>query len=445
MWENWSRTHRCLPAAFERPASRAEVSAAVARAAAAGRTVRAAGAGHSFTDIAVTDGTMLSLDRLDRVLDADPASGLVRVEAGMTLHRLSRELLRRGLALANLGDIDVQSLAGAIATGTHGTGARLPNLSAQVEAIELVLGDGSERTLTAADGDLLRAARLGLGSLGVVVAVTLRCVPAFRLRGVDRPERLADVLATLDERAAGADHFEFWTFPHSPLALTRTNTRTDAPRAVRGRAREWSEDVLLDNRVFALFNRAGRRYPRAIPALNRLAARAASRRERVDWSFRVFASPRLFRFHEMEYAVPREHTAEAVLGAREILERYPVTLPVELRLVAADDALLSPAHGRDCAYVAVHTFEGVPWEMPFREVEALMSRLGGRPHWGKHSFLEADELARRYPAWDAFQAARAELDPDGRFENSWARRVLTGNTGPRRDTSAPSRPLGRRG
>jgi FAD-linked oxidoreductase len=417
-WENWSRTQRCVPAAIELPGSRAEVAAAVR----AARTVRVAGAGHSFTEAVLTDGTLLSLERMNRVLDADPASGLVRVEAGITLHRLSRELLLHGLALPNLGDIDAQSLAGAIATGTHGTGARLPNLSAQVEAVELVLADGSERT--ADEGDLLRAARVGLGALGVVVAVTLRCVPAFRLRGVDRPEPLEDALGSLDERAGAADHFEFWTFPHSPLALTRTNTRTEAAREGPGRVREWTEDVLIDNHVFGLLCRAGRRHPRAIPALNRFAARAASRRERVDWSHRIFASPRRVRFTEMEYAVPRERAVDAVRGARAILERHPVSFPVELRLVAADDALLSPAYGRDSAYVAVHVFEGLPWEEPFREFEALMSGLGGRPHWGKRSFLAAAELAPRYPRWAAFQAARAELDPDGRFENAWTRRVL---------------------
>jgi L-gulono-1,4-lactone dehydrogenase len=416
------------------------VAEVVSRAAA---PVRVAGSGHSFTPAVLTDGTLLSLDRLDRVLDADPQSGLVRVEAGITLHRLSRELHLRGLALPNLGDIDAQTLAGAIATATHGTGARLPNLSAQVEALELVLGDGSERAV--ADGDLLRAARVGLGALGVVVAVTLRCVPAFRLRGVDRPEPLDDVLASLDERADAADHFEFWTFPHSPLALTRTNVRTDAPPAGPSRPRRWAEDVLMDNHAFALVNRAGRRYPRAIPALNRFSARAASCRERVDWSFRVFASSRRVRFTEMEYAIPREHAAEAVRAARAILERHPVSFPVELRFVAADDALLSPAHGRDSAYVAVHVFEGLPWDAPFREVEALMAGFGGRPHWGKQSFLGAAELAPRYPRWDAFQAARAELDPDGRFENAWARRVLTGSSDPRRDTSAPSPRSGLRG
>jgi L-gulono-1,4-lactone dehydrogenase len=423
-WANWPRTQRCTPVALERPGSRREVAAAVERAAAAGRTVRVAGAGHSFSPAALTDGTLLRLDRLDRVLDADPASGLVRVEAGISLHALNRELLARGLALPNLGDIDIQSLAGALATATHGTGARLGNLSTQVEAMELVLGDGTVRTLTGDDGDLLRAARVGLGSLGAVTAVTLRCVPAFRLRGVDRPEPLEDVLASLDERADAHDHFEFWTFPHSPLALTRTNDRTDEPAAPPPRPRAWLEDVLLDNHAFHAVNLAARRFPRAIPWLNRFAARAAAEREQVDWSFRVFASSRLVRFDEMEYAIPRGHAGEAVRACREILERHPISFPIELRLVAGDDALLSPAHGRDTAYVAVHVFTGMDGEAMFREVEALMGDWGGRPHWGKRSFLTAARLAGRYPRWDAFAAARAELDPDGRFESGWARRVL---------------------
>ncbi len=424
MWTNWARTQRCVPVAIEHPKSAREVAAAVRRAADADRTVRAAGAGHSFSPCVPTDGALVHLGRLDRVLDADRATGLVKVEAGITLAALNRALGAHGLALPNHGDIDAQSLAGALATGTHGTGARLANLSAQVEALELVTGTGERRTLTSADGDLLRAARVGLGSLGIVTAVTLRCVPAFRLRGVDTTLPLEEVLSSLDERADAHDHFEFWTFPHSPLALTRTNDRTDAPVSAPRAAGAWLHDVLLDNHALALLSRTGRRVPRAIPRINRLAAAAASGRERVDWSHAIFASPRLVRFDEMEYAIPREHAAEAVRGARAILERHPVNFPVELRFVAADDALLSPAFRRDTAYVAVHVFEGMDGEAPFREVEKLMSGWGGRPHWGKRSFLSAREIKGRYPAWDAFAAARAELDPDGRFENPWARRVL---------------------
>lgn len=418
MWTNWSGGQHCTPAAVVHPGSRADVAAAVA----AASTVRVAGAGHSFSAAAVTEGTLLKLDRLDRVLDCDPAGGLVRVEAGITLHRLNRELLARGLALPNLGDVDVQTLAGALATGTHGTGGRLANLSEAVTGMELVLADGSERELT--EGSLLRAARVGLGALGVVVAVTLRCVPAFRLHAVDESQPLEEVLDSLDELVEANEHFELFSFPHSSLALTRTNNRTEAPAAPPGRAREWTQEVLLDNHLFGVLNRVARRFPRTIPRLNRLAGAAGSRRERIDHSFRVFASPRLVRFEEMEYALPRERAAEAVRAVREILARHAVSFPLELRFSAGDDALLSPAHERDSAFVAVHVFAGMEWEAPFREVEALMGRWGGRPHWGKRSFLGASELAARYPRWDDFQAARAQLDPGGRFASAWTDHTL---------------------
>jgi FAD-linked oxidoreductase len=417
-WRNWSGSQRCSPR-IERPRTRREVAELVAR---APGPIRVTGAGHSFSGAAVTDGTLLQLDALSRVLDADAASGLVRVEAGIRLHALSAELHARGLAMPNLGDIDVQSLAGALNTGTHGTGAQLPNLSGQVAAMELVLADGSERTIDG--GDLLRAARVGLGALGVVVAVTVRCVPAFRLSALERPEPLEDVLDGLQERADAHDHFEFFTFPHSPKALTRTWQRTDAPPARPSALRAHLSDVVLDNGAFHALNLLARRRPRAIPHLNRFASAVASRRERVDWSHRVFASPRLVRFEEMEYALPRERAAEGVRTARAILERHPVSFPVELRFSAPDDALLSPAHGRETAYVAVHLFQGMDYEPAFREVEAAMSALGGRPHWGKRSFLGAAELAPRYPRWEEFQAARAELDPGGRFASPWLRHVL---------------------
>ena len=418
MWSNWSRGQSCAPAEHVRPGNRAELSEAVAR----GRAVRVAGAGHSFSGGVVTDGTLLSLERLDRVLDVDRASGLVRAEAGMSLHRLVRALHGHGFALPNLGDIDAQSLAGALATGTHGTGARLGNLSTAVAAMDLVLADGSE--LTVEGGDDLLAARVGLGALGVVASVTLRCVPAFRLHAVDQPLPLEDVLSDLDAHVDANDHFELFTFPHSPLALTRTNNRSEAPRTLTRPRLEWLQDVAMDNHAFGLLNRAARRAPRAIPRINRVAGRAASKRERVAESFQIFASPRLVRFEEMEYSLPRARAAEAVRACREILARHPVSFPIELRFSAGDDALLSPAHGRETAYVAVHVFEGMEYETPFREVEALLRGWDGRPHWGKRSFLAASDLAPRYPRWADFAAIRERLDPDGRFVNPWIARTL---------------------
>ena len=254
-WRNWSGSQRAHAARFERPRSRAELGGVVDGARPGARHRRRAlvqrRRGHR-RDAA-------QLDALARVLDADTATGLVRVEAGIRLHALSRELHARGLAMPNLGDIDVQSLAGALTTGTHGTGARLPNLSGPGRGMELVLADGSERTIDG--GDVLRAARVALGALGVVAAVTLRCVPAFRLHNIDQPEPLEDVLATLQERADAHDHFEFWTFPHADVALTRTCDRTEAPPRRPAALRAYVGDVLLDNHAFHAINLLARRFP----------------------------------------------------------------------------------------------------------------------------------------------------------------------------------------
>ena len=427
MWRNWSRELSCAPAEIVDPGSIDEVVDAVGRAGHGGRRVRVAGAGHSFTELVPTDGTLLRLGRMSRVLDVDRASGLVRVEAGITIHELNARLAEHGLALENLGDIDVQTIAGAMATATHGTGARLRNIPSQAVEVELVTGEGEVVRCSAEhDPDAWRAARVSLGALGVVTAVTLRCIPAFTLRGVDRPAPLEETLDRLAASVDGNEHFEFFTFPHSPLALTRTNNRVDDTPRPPGRAREWTEDILLGNHVFGGLCRLGRRFPGQIPRINRLVSRVAGSQTRVDRSDRVFASPRLVRFTEMEYAIPRAHAATAVRGVRDLIDSggFQVNFPIELRFVAGDDALLSPAHDRDTAYVAVHTFAGMAFEPYFRAVEELMDGLGGRPHWGKRHFQSAATLRERYPAWDRFAGVRARLDPAGRFANAHLDRVL---------------------
>jgi len=424
MWRNWAGDQVCDPAVMERPADAGQIADAVSRAAAAGRDVRVAGSGHSFSGVVVTDGTLLSLDRMNAVLDADPATGLVRVQPGITIHDLSAELDRHGLGLANLGDYDGQTIAGATATGTHGTGIGLGNLSTQIEAMELVLADGTVRQLSG--GDALRAARVGIGALGVVSELTLRCVPAFTLHAVDEPLPLEEVLASVDELVDANDHFEFFTFPHTGIALTKRNNRTDREPAPPGPVRRWVNDILLENVVLETLCRVGRRAPSRIPAINRLIAATFSRHERVERSFRIFATERRVRFTEMEVAVPRERGVEAVRAVLDVIESngFLVPFPLEVRWVAGDDAHLSPANGRDTTYIAVHMFRGMEWEPYFRAVEDALGALGGRPHWGKRHFRDAAFLRDRYPEWDAFQAVRAELDPEGRFANGYVRRVL---------------------
>jgi L-gulono-1,4-lactone dehydrogenase len=422
MWTNWAGDQRCEPAAVERPAAVGEVVGAVERAVAAGRCVRVAGSGHSFTGAALTDGALVSLDRMGALLDADPATGLVRVEAGITLHALSQALAGYGLAMPNLGDIDEQSIAGAISTATHGTGITLPNLSAQVRALRLVTAAGEVLDLDG--GEDLRAARVALGVLGIVTEVTLQTVPAFTLRGVDAPAPLAEVLDELDARADGHRHFEFFVFPHADSALTRTNDAVEEPARPRSKLLAYLDDVLLTNRAFQLACVIGRTVPSAIPSLNRLVTRLSGTSTRVDRSDRIFATTRLVRFTEMEYALPRPAAADAIRAIKATAERYAINFPIEVRFVAPDDALLSPAHERETAYVAVHAFKGMEWEPYFRAVEAIADEHGGRPHWGKRHFQTAATLAPRYPGWERFAAVRGRMDPGGVFTNAYTDRVL---------------------
>jgi L-gulono-1,4-lactone dehydrogenase len=426
-WANWAGDQRCRPARIVAPSSREELAEAVAAASSAGQKVRVAGSGHSFTEAALTEGVMLRVEALSGVIDADPGTGLVTVAGGTVLADLNEELARLGLAMENLGDIDRQTIAGAISTGTHGTGARLRNISAQVEGLELVLADGSVRHLSAAThGELLRAARVGLGALGAISAVTLRCVPAFDLLRVDAPHPREEILDSFEERAEAHEHFELFTFPYSDLALVLERNRSEEPPRPRGRAAAYLNDVVLENWALGLLAGTGKAMPRAIPALSRLAGRLAAGSRTSDRSDRVFANDRRVRFTEMEYGVPREHGPEAV---RRVIEwvrfnEYPVFFPIEMRVAAGDDACLSPSHERETAYIAVHQYRGMEWRPYFEAVEAIMDEYGGRPHWGKRHFQTAATLAGRYPAWEEFQRARDELDPGRTFANEYTERVL---------------------
>lgn len=425
-WTNWAGDESCTPARYLRPRSVDEVALATKEAADAGRTVRVVGAGHSFGDLVCTDGLLLDLDHLSGIPHVDAGAGVVTVGAGTRLSELNTALARHGLALANLGDIDSQSVAGATSTATHGTGRLLGNLATQVEAVDLVLADGSTLTCTEDDPETLAAARVGLGALGVATGYRLRVVPAFALHARTRTMALAEVVDRLDELVDGNDHFEFFWFPHTAKALVKLNNRTDGPlRPPSPAARRVSE--LLENGVVGAACRTGRRFPAAIPALNRAVTGLMTPAEYTDHSHRVFASRRSVRFTEMEVAVPRAACAPVLAEIRRTIEGrgLDVNFPIEVRFVAADEkAHLSPSYGRETAYIAVHMFTGMPWQRYFRAVQDIALAHGGRPHWGKRHLLGAEELAPLYPAWDRFQAVRARLDPGGTFTNDHVRRVL---------------------
>jgi FAD-linked oxidoreductase len=417
-WTNWARQQRCAPERVETPGSEEELARVVAGAS----RVKVAGSGHSFTDIACTDGAMIDLSRMRRVLSVDGLE--VTVEAGITLHDLGEQLRARGLAMENQGDVDPQTLAGAISTATHGTGGGFGNLSSQVVGLRLVDGTGELRAVR--DGDELRAARVSLGALGAIAAVTLRCVPAFTIHRIDEPRPLDDVLPRLDQLVDAQDHWEAFVMPYTRKALTLSSERTDRRPQPPGRAAAFLHDVVLENVVLGLFCRTGRAFPRLIPALNRRLAGLMGRAEHLDASNRVYANKRLVRFTEMEYAIPRERAAEALERVLALVERWrlPIGFPIELRVVRPDDALLSTAHDRPTAYIAVHQYVGMEFETYFRAVEAIMDEYEGRPHWGKRHYQSAATLRPRYPEWDRFAELRERFDPERRFQNDYLRRVL---------------------
>jgi FAD-linked oxidoreductase len=429
-WTNWARNETAVPATVSRPTSVAQISDTIVKAAADGKTVKALGSGHSFTAIAAAHGAAaIDLSGWTGIESADIASGQVSVRAGTTIKQLNAALDRLGLAMTNLGDIDAQTISGAISTGTHGTGAKLGGIATQVSALELVLADGSVVSCSADERpELFNAARVGLGALGVISTVTLRCERSFALVADERPVPLEEVLEQLDDLITGHDHMEFYWFPYGRKALVKRNDRLPLDAAVRplSRARRFFEYTVMENAVFDVVCRTGRAIPKLVEPLNRMASSALSPRSYSDLSHRVFVTERNVRFVESEYAVPRESLVDVLNELRTAVPKLacPVMLPVEIRVAEADDIWMSTAYQRDSAYFAIHQYPGMPYQEYFDVFESIVAQVGGRPHWGKMHSLESSVLRERYPRFEDFQQVRAEVDPGGLFRNAYLDRVL---------------------
>jgi FAD-linked oxidoreductase len=427
-WTNWAGTVSA-DVTVVAPAGIGELASVVASATERGQHVKPIGAGHSFTAVGATDGLQLRLDRLAGIVRADRDTGLVTALAGTRLHALNEALWQLGLSMTNLGDIDVQTISGAISTGTHGTGLRLGGLATQVRALELVLADGSVlRCGYDESPDVFAAARVGLGALGVIASVTLQCEPAYALAAAEAPASLDAVLKDLDDHVIGNDHFEFYWFPHTRRVLTKRNNRVLPGTELRplGRFRHWLDDELLSNQVFEGVNRLTSRRPRLIPHANALATRLLAPRDYIDRSYRVFTSVRDVRFREMEYAVPRAAVPHVLAEIERYLARSgeQVGFPIEVRFAAPDDVWLSTAHDRETGYVAVHQYHRREYAPYFRAVEAIATEAGGRPHWGKMHYRDASSLRGSYSRFDDFLAVREKLDPERTFGNEYLKRVL---------------------
>jgi L-gulonolactone oxidase len=425
-WRNWAGNQKANPLSIDTPRDVGELAALVASAADLGQKVKAVGSGHSFTSAAATNGRMVRLQNLRGILHIDRASSQVTVGAGTRLSDLNTLLHAEGLALANLGDIAYQTVAGAISTSTHGTGKALTGLAGQVVAMKLINGQGQIIECSkSVNSHIFDVARVSVGALGIITEYTLQAVPSFRLRALEQPMRLDDVLDNVHDLASAHDHFEFFWIPHTKWALTKRNNRTEDELQPLPRVKGWIEKTFMENYAFGALCRVGRARPSLIPRLA-TALPSSGSREYVDQSFKIFASPRIVRFYEMEHALPAEALVPALKEIRAMVDRkgYLLNFPVEVRFTKGDDVPLSTAYGRDSAYIAVHVYKGMECEPFFRDVEDILRSYDARPHWGKMHYRDAEELSKLYPRWDEFIALRNQLDPQRTFSNAYSDTVF---------------------
>ncbi|WP_299055553.1 D-arabinono-1,4-lactone oxidase [uncultured Nocardioides sp.] len=428
-WQNWSRLETAVPRVVEHPRTPAAVVALVERARDEHRAVKMVGSGHSFTAVAAPEHTLVRPDRLTGILDVDRDAGTVEVLAGTTLHHLNGELARLGLALSNVGDIDVQTVAGAVSTGTHGAAGRVAGLAAQLVGLRMVTGTGKHLTLsTELDPQAFSHARLGLGALGILTSVTFAVEPAYRLAATERVVGWDELVGGLDDRIGAHDHVDAYWFPGTDRCLLRVNDRVaagaPAPSRSRGRVARWVDDELVANGALGVATALTARVPALTGRVNRLVGALAGGTTYTEPSHEVFSGTRRVRFREMEYAVPLAAAPDALAAVRRIADAHRIGFPVEVRTAVAEDVPLSPAYGRDTCYVAVHVHHSAVHEPYFAEVEAALMALDGRPHWGKVHRRQAADLAPAYPLFDEFLALRDRLDPDRLFTNAYLRRVL---------------------
>ncbi len=430
-WSNWSGLEHASPSRVITPGSLDEVIAAVVAARDGGTTLKAAGTGHSFTAIASPgSGTHLLPGRMTGIVAVDREAMTVTARAGTQLKTLNADLERLGLSLHNMGDIAEQTLAGAVSTGTHGTGGLLAaGLSAQLAGFTIVTGTGEVLSCSATSNpEVFALGRVGLGALGVLVDVTFMVEPLFALEAVEQPMSWEEFHGSFDAMTAEAHHVDAYWFPHTDRLLTKRNTRLAslAETEPLSATKAWFDDDFLQNTAFGTLTALANLAPGVIPRMNRMNASLLSPRTYSDVAHRVFVAERRVVFREMEYAVPRADGLEVLRECRRALDASDlrISFPVELRVAPADDVALSTAYERDSFYLAFHTHHAAEHRAYFALLEPILRAAGGRPHWGKIHTQDAASLAERYPRFAEFVALRDRLDPDRVFGNDYLRRVL---------------------
>ncbi len=428
MMKNWSGNLHWKPAEIAFPKTETAIQELVRKALKERRQIRLIGSGHSFTPLSATEDLLISLDDYQGLIRIDEERQQATVKAGTKLSRLGALLFERGLAMENMGDIDRQSIAGTISTGTHGTGLSFGTISTQVRAIRMINGLGeiiecseNERT------DLFKAAQVSLGALGIITQITLQCIPRYKLELINEKKRLSEILDQYAKLIQNNRNFEFYWFPQTDYVMTKTSNLANG-KADKAGFSSFVQEYLLENLAFKLLCEYAWRFPSKNKWVSGFSAKAVGYSRKVYYSHKVYATPRLVRFNEMEYNVPLEDY-EAVMNA--IVgcisrNNFPVHFPIENRFVKKDDIFLSPAYGRDSAYIACHVYARKPYETYFKALEEIFKSFDGRPHWGKIHTLKSVDLRERYPKFGDFLVHRASQDPEELFLSPYLKHLLMG-------------------
>ena len=430
LWHNWSGSVQCNPRQMEMPGSVNELAQRIVTYARDGRHVRVVGSGHSFVPLVQTDDVLISLDNMQGIESVDAGDGTVTVLGGTKLKKLGDDLLARGLAQENLGDINVQSVAGAISTGTHGTGIKFGSLATQAAGLTLVTASGELLECSPEHHpDIFKAAQVSMGMLGVIAKVKLRVVPAKVLHYQGLRKQLSECLEHLEEYKQQNSHFEFYWFPYTEAVQAKfMNETAKAP----DKNSLWGDfnKIVMENWVYGLLSEGCRRFPSLIKRVCAISASTIANINEVNYSSRLFSTPRMVRFQEMEYNIPAQHAAAIINEIQRCIEQHQfrVHFPLECRFVHSDDIWLSPAYQRESCYLAVHMYKGMPYQDYFSHIEEIFKRYQGRPHWGKIHTRTAGELAELYSRWHDFRRVRAQLDPQGMFLNDYLRSLFDAGT-----------------
>ncbi|OJJ23822.1 FAD-binding oxidoreductase [marine bacterium AO1-C] len=427
--KNWGGTVVFNPKFVRYPTSHEEVVEIVKTARQNHQQVRIIGSGHSWTPLVNTNYILVSLDQYQGVETLDKANCTAVVKAGTKLKLLGELLHAEGLAMENMGDINVQSIAGALSTGTHGTGVKFGTLATQMLEITFVNGLGetvvcSEHT----NREIFKAAQISLGALGIITKIKLRLVPTFKLKYVSAKADLDDTLLNLDKYKQENRNFEFYWFPHTKTVQLKLVNKTPEPPKNVGFAKKFN-DVVMENGLFGFLSRISRAFPKVAPRISKISAWGVSKGTYINHSHLIFATQRLVRFYEMEYNIPQESFINVIKEIETCVNehQFKVHFPIECRWVKADDIMISPASGRDSAYIAIHMYKGMEYKSYFDAIEQIFRKYNGRPHYGKMNTLKQTDFAELYPNWQKFMDIRQQMDPDKMFLNEYLQELFVQN------------------